>query len=57
MTKRRDIVQELKRNGFKSIGGTNHETFVKGNKITRVARHNEIDDVMYKVIMKQAGLR
>jgi hypothetical protein len=57
MTKRRDIVRELKRAGFVSLGGKKHETFVKGNKMTRVARHSEIDDTMYRVIMRQAGLR
>jgi mRNA interferase HicA len=57
MTKRRDIVKKLKDAGFESIGGTNHETFVKGDKKTRVARHREIQDLMAKEIYKQAGLQ
>ncbi|MDR0500835.1 MAG: type II toxin-antitoxin system HicA family toxin [Coriobacteriales bacterium] len=57
MTKRRDVVKRLMDARFVSNSGANHETFVKSNRITRVARHREISDAMCKAIYKQAGIK
>lgn len=58
MTKRRDVVKLLEANGFVSKGGTNHEKFENPDgRYTIVARHREIDDQMFKIIKKQAGLK
>lgn len=57
MTKRRDVVKLLTRNGFESIGGTRHEVFVKPGFRAEVPRHNEIGETLFKEIKKQAGLK
>lgn len=58
MTKRRDVVRLLEENGFVSKGGTKHEMFVRSDgRMTRVARHREIPDEMFRIIKRQAGLR
>lgn len=55
MTKRRDVVKLLEDNGFISQGGSKHELFVHPDgRMTRVARHREIADEMFKII-KEAG--
>ena len=57
ITKRRDVVRLLEDNGFISQGGSKHELFVHPDgRMTRVARHREIADEMFKIIKKQAGL-
>lgn len=57
MTKRKDLVRELLDAGFKSIGGTNHEVFVKPGYRTAVPRHREIPERTVHQIRRQAGLR
>lgn len=54
--KRRVLVKKLLAAGFVTMGGTNHEHFVKGNTKVMVPRHREVTDQMAKVILKQAGL-
>lgn len=52
------MVKLLEENGFISQGGTKHEMFVHPDgRMTRVARHREIADEMFKIIKKQAGLK
>lgn len=58
MTKRRDVVRLLEAHGFVSEGGTKHETFVHPDgRMTRVPRHREVDEGLFRLIKKQAGLR
>ncbi|MDO5043165.1 MAG: type II toxin-antitoxin system HicA family toxin [Slackia sp.] len=57
MTKRRDLVRQLERAGFRSMGGTKHERFMKGNVVVSVKRHREIDDITAGRILKAAGIR
>ena len=57
MTKRKDLVRELLDAGFRSVGGTNHEVFVKPGFRTAVPRHREIPERTVHLIRKQAGLR
>ena len=54
---RRELVRILEEAGFISKGGTNHEKFVKGDKLVLVKRHREIEDQRATRILKQAGLR
>lgn len=57
MVKRRDLIRELEKAGFKGCGGTKHELYEKDGKQTRVPRHREIDENLAKLIRKQAGLK
>lgn len=42
MTKRRDLVRELKSAGYSEAGGTKHGKFKKGNVTVTAPRHSEI---------------
>ena len=57
MTKRRDLVLLLTKNGFWSVGGTRHEKYNKGIVPVLVKRHREIEDIVAQKILRQAGLR
>ena len=57
MTKRRDLVKEVRDAGLVSIGGTKHEIFVKPGHRTSIPYHREIDDELAKEIRKQAGIK
>lgn len=57
MTKRRDSVLLLTKNGFWSVGGTRHEKFTNGKVTVLVKRHREIEDIVAQKILRQAGLR
>lgn len=52
---RRELVRILEEAGFISKGGTNHEKFVKGDKLVLVKRHREIEDQIAKRILKTGG--
>lgn len=56
MIKRRDVIRFLEQNGFENKGGTNHDRFQKGNRVTYVPRHREVKDNTFKKILKDAGL-
>ena len=57
MTKRRDVVKLLEKNGFRNIGGKGHDRFVKKGYRTVVPRHSEVSDPEFRKIKKQAGLQ
>lgn len=57
MTKRRDLIRELKLAGFSDVGGTKHGKFRKGNVTVTVPRHSEIKNQMADAIRRQAGLK
>ena len=57
MTKRRIVVKLLLDNGFWSIGGTNHEIFIKPGFRVQVKRHREIEDEVFERIKREAGLK
>ena len=57
MTKRRDVVRFLERNGFWSKGGTKHEKFTNGEVTVLVKRHREIEDEVFERSKKDAGLK
>lgn len=49
---RHELVRILEEAGFISRGGTNHEKFVKGDKLVLVKRHREIEDHHWKKLRK-----
>jgi len=49
-------VRQLEAAGFVNKGGSRHDTFTDGVHITRVPRHSEIGESLYREILKQAGL-
>ena len=53
----RELIRILEESCFISKGGTNHEKFVKGDKLVLVKRHREIEEQIAKRILRQAGLR
>ena len=57
MTKRRDVVKFLIRNGFWSKGGTKHEKFTNGRVTVLLKRHREIEDEVFEKIKIHAGLK
>lgn len=57
MTKRRDLVRILKRNGFEEAGGANHSRFEHPDgRYTHVPRHSEVKTHLAALILKQAGI-
>ena len=56
MVKRRDLVREVEAAGLLSKGGTKHEKFEGNGRVTRIPRHNEIDERLAREIRKQAGI-
>jgi mRNA interferase HicA len=57
--KRRDIIKKLEENGFiLDRHGTNHDIYYneKTNRRVPIGRHREIDDILAKEILKEAGL-
>ena len=57
MTKRRDLVRLLLRNGFTPDGGTKHERFSHpdGREVT-VPRHRELKALTARLILTQAKI-
>ena len=56
MTKRRDLIRELKLAGFSEVGAAKHGKLRKGSITVIVPRHSEIKNQMAEAIRKQAGL-
>jgi len=58
MTKRRDLIRLLEMNGFRNLGGRNHDKYKHPDgRQTVVPRHREIDNDTARGIKKQAGLQ
>lgn len=57
MTKRRDLIRELRLAGYSEAGGTKHGKFRKGNVTVTVPRHSEIANQLADAIRKEAGLK
>ena len=56
--KRRDLIKKLEKAGFvfKEHGG-NHDTYIRGRDIEQIPRHNEINEITAKKILKKWGLK
>ena len=57
MTKRRDLVRELKSAGYSEVGDTKNGKYKKGDVTVMVPRHSEIANQMAEAIRKEAGLK
>lgn len=57
MTKRKDLVHELLKAGFREAGGTKHGKFRCGRITVMVPRHTEIKDQLADAIRREAGLK
>lgn len=55
--KQRDLIKLLKENGFQlDRNGGNHDIYVKENKQIAVPRHKEINELLARSILKEAGI-
>ena len=57
MTKRREVIKFFNKHGFYSVGGTKHEKLTNGKVTILVKRHREIEDEVFELLKKQAGLK
>ena len=57
MTKRRDLVRILEREGFVNKSGARHDKFVHPDgRVAEVPRHREIKNNMARIILREAGI-
>lgn len=54
---RRELVRELLKAGYHSIGDTKHERFERDGHIVQIKRHGEIGEKTAERILRQARLR
>ena len=56
--KRRDVIKELERLGYKKIRDDGSHTIYHkpGKPLESVPRHNELNDLTAKAILKRAGM-
>ena len=58
MVKHREVVEYFERNGFVNEGGAKHDVLKHPDgRRTTLKRQREIDNVMFEVMKKQAGLK
>lgn len=56
--KRRDFIKLLKQNGwYLEREGGNHDIYTDGENSEAVPRHNEINEMLVKTIIKRRGLK
>ncbi len=56
--KRRDLIQKLEQNGWHlARHGSEHDIYTDGTKSQPIPRHNEINEITAKNILKKAGLK
>ncbi len=56
--KRKDLIKILEQNGWwKLREGSNHDIYTNGNKSEPIPRHNEINELLAKAIIKRQGLK
>lgn len=55
--KRKDLLRKLKASGLQCEEGGNHtRILLNGKLVTTVPRHTEVNDLLAKKILKDAGL-
>jgi predicted RNA binding protein YcfA (HicA-like mRNA interferase family) len=55
--KRRDLIKKLENNGWEFLrNGANHDIYTNGIKNEPIERHNEIDEMLAKKILKRNGI-
>ena len=56
--KRRDLIKKLEKAGFVfKEHGANHDTYKRGSDTEQVPRHNEINEITARNILKKWGLK
>jgi predicted RNA binding protein YcfA (HicA-like mRNA interferase family) len=56
--KRKDLIKKLENNGWWKIReGTNHDIYTNGKKSEPIPRHNKINELLAKAIIKRQGLK
>lgn len=56
--KRKDLIKKLEQNGWRKIReGANHDIYTNGKKSEPIPRHNEINELLAKAIIKRQGLK
>lgn len=55
--KKRDLEKLLQKNGWVKEEGTKHDRWTKGKETEFVPRHNEINEILAKAIIRRRGLR
>lgn len=55
--KRRDLIKKLEKAGFVfKEHGANHDTYKRGSDTEQVPRHNEINEITARKILRKWGL-
>lgn len=55
--KKQLLIKKLKEAGWYLVRqGSNHEIWTDGNKLMPIPRHNEINEITAKKILKDAGI-
>lgn len=56
--KRKDLIKKLESNGWwKTREGANHDIYTNGKQSEPIPRHNEINELLAKAIIKRQGLK
>ena len=56
--KRKDLIKMLKDNGWWLLReGSNHDIYTNGAKMEPIPRHNEINELLAKAIIRRQGLK
>ena len=56
--KRKDLIKLLGKNGWELIrNGANHDIYCKGDQIEPIPRHNEVNELLAKAIIRKRGLK
>ncbi|WP_276885563.1 type II toxin-antitoxin system HicA family toxin [Anaerococcus lactolyticus] len=56
--KRKKLVNFIESNGAEFVrNGSNHDIYKLGDNMTSIPRHNEINEITAKMILKQLGIK
>lgn len=56
--KRKDLIKLLEKNGWwLARSGGNHDIYTNGVKSEPIPRHNEINEILAKAIIRRQGLK
>ena len=56
--KRKEMVKLLEKNGWRlARSGGNHDIYTNGQKSEPIPRHNEINELLAKAIIRRQGLK
>lgn len=56
--KRKDLIRMLEQNGWRLLrNGANHDVYTNGEKCEPIPRHNEVNEMLAKAIIRRNNLR